>query len=97
MDKKLGETTHLCVEIINSKRQVKGKLGHVVQSLTSLLTRSLFGLLARISSAMYQVRKINQSETYTGPYLLDTSSWMSLSASFTAEDIFVASILQAFV
>ena len=31
MDKKLRETTNLCVEIINSKRQVKGKLGHVVQ------------------------------------------------------------------
>ena len=31
MDKKLGETTNLCVEIINSKRQVKWKLGHVVQ------------------------------------------------------------------
>ena len=101
MDKKLGETTHLCVEIINSKRQVKGKLGHVVQvrvcRLTSLLTRSLFGLLTRISSALCRVRKINQSETYTGSYLLDTSSWMSFRASFTAEDIFVASILHAFV
>ena len=31
MDKKLGKTTNLCVEIINSKRQVKGKLSHVVQ------------------------------------------------------------------
>ena len=27
MDKKLCETTHLCVEVMNSKRQVKGKLG----------------------------------------------------------------------
>ena len=26
MDKKLRETTNLCVEIMNSKRQVKGKL-----------------------------------------------------------------------
>ena len=26
MDKKLRETTNLCVEIINSKRQVKGNL-----------------------------------------------------------------------
>ena len=26
MDKKLGETTNLCVEIMNSKRQVMGKL-----------------------------------------------------------------------
>ena len=29
MDKKLRETTYLCVEIMNSKRQVKGKLSHV--------------------------------------------------------------------
>ena len=31
MDKKLRETTSLGVEIMNSKRQVKRKLGHVVQ------------------------------------------------------------------
>ena len=31
MDKKLRETTDLCVEIMKSKRQVMGKLGHVVQ------------------------------------------------------------------
>ena len=31
MDQKLCETTNLCVEIMNSKRQVKGKLDHVVQ------------------------------------------------------------------
>ena len=31
MDKKLRETTNLCVEIMNSKRQVKGKLDHVVE------------------------------------------------------------------
>ena len=31
MDKKLRETTNLCVEIMNSERQVKGKLAHVVQ------------------------------------------------------------------
>ena len=31
MDKKLLETTNLCVEIMNSQRQVNGKLGHVVQ------------------------------------------------------------------
>ena len=29
--KKLRETTNLCVKIMNSKRQVKEKLGHVVQ------------------------------------------------------------------
>ena len=31
MDKKLRETTSLRVEVMNSKRQVKGKLGNVVQ------------------------------------------------------------------
>ena len=31
MDKKLCEATNLCEEIMNSKRQVKEKLGHVVQ------------------------------------------------------------------
>ena len=31
MDKKLRETTNLCVEIMNSKRQVYEQLGHVVQ------------------------------------------------------------------
>ena len=28
---KLHETTNICVDIMNSKRQVKGKLSHVVQ------------------------------------------------------------------
>ena len=31
MDKKMRETTNLGVEIMNSKRQVKRNLGHVVQ------------------------------------------------------------------
>ena len=38
MDKKLRETTNLGVEIMNSKRQVKRKLGHVVQIRVFLLT-----------------------------------------------------------
>ena len=39
MDKKLCETTNLCVEIMNSKRQVKVKLGQVhVQIRVSRLT-----------------------------------------------------------
>ena len=33
MDKKLCETTNLCVEIMNSKRQVKGKLGQVQEQI----------------------------------------------------------------
>ena len=36
MNKKLRETTNLCVEIMNSKRQVKGKLGHVVHTHSGL-------------------------------------------------------------
>ena len=31
MNKKLRETAKLCVEIMNRKRQVKGKLGHLKQ------------------------------------------------------------------
>ena len=31
MGKKLRETTNLCVEIMNSRRRAKGKLGHVVE------------------------------------------------------------------
>ena len=29
MDKRLSKTTNTCVQIMNSKRKVKGKLGHV--------------------------------------------------------------------
>ena len=36
MNKKLRETTNLCVEIMNSKRQVKGTLGHVVHTNSGL-------------------------------------------------------------
>ena len=38
MDKKLRETTNLFAEIMNCKRQVKGKLGHVVQTRVYRLT-----------------------------------------------------------
>ena len=38
MDKKLRETTKLGVEIMNSKRQVKRKLGHVVKLCVCRLT-----------------------------------------------------------
>ena len=40
MDKKLGETTNLCVEIMNSKLHVTGKLGHVVQIRVCRLTQT---------------------------------------------------------
>ena len=44
MDKKLLETqgaTNLCVEIMNSRRQAKGKLGHVVQIRVKVILTSL--------------------------------------------------------
>ena len=40
MDKILRETTTLWVEIMNSKRQVKRKLGHVAQIRVSRLTQT---------------------------------------------------------
>ena len=44
MDKNLRETTHLCVEIMSSKRQVEGgKLGHVVQIRVYLTRRKRDG------------------------------------------------------
>ena len=44
MDKKLPETqgaTNLCVETMNSRRQAKGKLGHVVQIRVNVILTSL--------------------------------------------------------
>ena len=38
MDKQLRETINLWVEIMNSKRQVKGKLSHVLQIRVCRLT-----------------------------------------------------------
>ena len=37
MDKNVHETTNLRVEIMNSRRQVKEKLGHVVQLNVNLM------------------------------------------------------------
>ena len=39
MDQQLGETTNLGVEIMDSKRQVKRTLGHVVQTRFFRLTK----------------------------------------------------------
>ena len=41
MDKKLLEATNLCVEIINSKRQVKEKLGQSLGTNSCLLALNL--------------------------------------------------------
>ena len=38
MDKKWRETINLCLEIMKTKRQVKGKLGHVLQLRVCRLT-----------------------------------------------------------
>ena len=38
MDRKLHETTNKCVKLMNSKRQVKWKLGHVVKIRVARLT-----------------------------------------------------------
>ena len=38
MDKKLRETANLGLEIMNNKRQIKRKLGHVVQIRVCRLT-----------------------------------------------------------
>ena len=40
MDKKLGETSNLCVEIMSSRRQAKGRTGHVVQTRVCRLTKT---------------------------------------------------------
>ena len=40
MDKKLGEATNLCVEIMSSRRQAEGKIGHVVQIRVCRLTKT---------------------------------------------------------
>ena len=40
MDKKLGETSNLCVEIMSSRRQAEGKTGHVVQIRVCRLTKT---------------------------------------------------------
>ena len=40
MDKKLRETTNLCVEIMSSGRQANGKIGHVVQIHVCRLTKT---------------------------------------------------------
>ena len=43
VDNKLRETTNLCVEKMNSKRQVSEKLGHVVQTGVCRFCRLLEG------------------------------------------------------
>ena len=47
MDTKLRETTNLCVAKMNGKRQVRGKLGHVVQ-----FSRLLFDVNVKLDLSM---------------------------------------------
>ena len=53
MDKKLREATNLCEEIISSKRQLKGKLGHVVKN--SLLP---FDVNVKLNLSIIQIRDL---------------------------------------
>ena len=46
MDEKLSETTKLCVEIMKSRRQVRGKLGQVVQIRVCRLTQTWLNIKA---------------------------------------------------
>ena len=39
MDKKLHQTTNSCVAIMNSRRQAKGKLGHMVKFTFAVLRK----------------------------------------------------------
>ena len=58
MDKKLGETTNLCVEIINSRRQVKRKLGHVVQiDVNMMLNLSITAKECKKSTSGWRARR----------------------------------------
>ena len=61
MDKKLLETIILCVEIMNSKRQVLGKLGHVVQIRVCRLTGKscLQSSQVKRTPQDYIIRKLN--------------------------------------
>ena len=56
MDKKLGEVTKLWVEILSSRRQANGKIGHVVQTRVCRLTKTwnlYFDLRKRVFKLPY--------------------------------------------
>jgi len=59
MDKKLRETTNLCrVEIMNSRRQAKGKLGHVVQiDVNTMLNLSITAKESKKSTSGWRARR----------------------------------------
>ena len=57
MDKKLGETTNLCVEIMNSKRQVMGKLTWS-RGTNSRLPFDINVILTSLESPLRQTAKV---------------------------------------
>ena len=58
MDKKLRETTNLCVEIMNSRRQAKGKLGHVAQiDVNMMLNLSITAKECKKSTSGWRARR----------------------------------------
>ena len=59
----MRDTTNLCVEIMNSKRQVRGKLGHVVQLRVCRLTFDVNVTLDL--SKVFIWRKIGQARRVT--------------------------------
>ena len=70
MDKKLHETTNFCVEIMKSKRQVKGKLGHVVQ--IRVFLPSDVNLMLNLSKDLTQQDgKLRQKEEDVKTFLCD--------------------------
>ena len=64
MDKKLRETTKLCVEIMNSRRQAKGKLGHVVQ-IRSLFLCTNHSVLFSYNSSDYSSPNVSAASALT--------------------------------
>ena len=54
----MRETTNLCVEIMNSRRQAKGKLGHVVQiDVNMMLNLSITAKECKKSTSGWRARR----------------------------------------
>ena len=85
MDRKFHETTNLCVEIMKSKRQVKGKLGHVVQ-IRVFLPTDVNLMLNLPKDLTHQDGKLRQKEEDGKTFVCDKLdraflSWFSLNIS----------------
>ena len=85
MDRKFHETSNLCVEIMKSKRQVKGKLGHVVQ-IRVFLPTDVNLMLNLPKDLTHQDGKLRQKEEDGKTFVCDKLdraflSWFSLNIS----------------